>query len=61
VADVPEGFPSRLSDDELAEAIEQWSVEYRTRYPNSKLPELILAFINSALQEQSNQSRRLRG
>jgi hypothetical protein len=59
VADVPEGFPSRLSDDELAEAIEQWSVEYRTRYPNSKLPEL--AFINSALQEQSNQSRRLRG
>jgi hypothetical protein len=52
VAEVPAGFPTKLSDDELAGAIEKWIGEYRETYPTSKLPELILAFVNTASQEQ---------
>jgi hypothetical protein len=52
VAEVPAGFPSRLSDEELAASIESWIAEYRTVYPKSTLPELILAFVNTASQEQ---------
>jgi hypothetical protein len=53
VAELPEGFPSNLSDTELAEAIDEWIAEYRKTWPTSKLPELSLAFVNSGLQEQS--------
>jgi hypothetical protein len=52
VAEVPEGFPSRLTDEQLAESIEEWSAEYRHRWPQSTLPELVIAFINTASQEQ---------
>jgi hypothetical protein len=52
VAEVPAGFPTKLSDDQLAEVIEKWIAEYRETYPMSKLPELILAFVNTASQEQ---------
>ena len=58
MAEVPEGFPSHLSDDELVAVIEEWSAEYRTRYPTSKLPELIVAFINTASQEQLRREAR---
>jgi hypothetical protein len=52
VAEVPEGFPSRLSDDELVAAIANWMAEYRARFATTGLPELILAFVNTASQEQ---------
>jgi hypothetical protein len=58
VARIPEGFPARLTDDELTEAIEEWSSEYRTRYDTSTLPELIVAFINTASQEQLRREAR---
>jgi hypothetical protein len=53
VAELPAGFPSKLSDDDLAAAIDEWIAEYREIWPTSKLPELSLAFVNSGLQEQS--------
>ncbi len=53
MADLPAGFPSKLSDDELAATIDEWISEYRTIWPTSKLPELSLALVNSGLQEQS--------
>jgi len=52
VAEVPDGFPSRLTDEQLASSIEEWSAEYRHRWPESTLPELVIAFINTASQEQ---------
>ena len=58
MAEIPKGFPSRLTDEALADAIEHWSEEYRTRYEKSTLPELILAFINTASQEQLRREAR---
>jgi len=58
MARIPEGFPARLTDDELVQAIEEWSEEYRTRYEKSTLPELIVAFINTASQEQLRREAR---
>jgi hypothetical protein len=52
VAEVPAGFPTKLRDDELAEAIDKWIAEYRGVYSTTKLPELILAFVNTASREQ---------
>jgi hypothetical protein len=42
-----------LSDEQLREVIEGWVAEYTRTYPTSKLPELLLAFVNTALQELS--------
>jgi len=53
LAELPAGFPSNLSDDELAAAIDEWVAEYREIWPKSKLPEPSLAFVNSGLREQS--------
>jgi hypothetical protein len=53
VAELLEGFPSKLSDDDLAAVIDEWIAEYRSIWPTSKLPELSLAFVTSGLQEQS--------
>jgi hypothetical protein len=53
VAEIPVGFPSELSDDDLQEAIERWIDEYAGTYPTTKLPELLVAFVNAALQERS--------
>jgi hypothetical protein len=52
VADIPQGFPAKLSDDELADSIEEWFAEYRHRYSTTTLPELLLGFVNAASQEQ---------
>ena len=53
MAELPAGFPSKLSDDELDATIDKWITEYREIWPTSKLPELSLALVNSGLQEQS--------
>lgn len=52
MAEVPDGFPSRLTDEQLAESIEEWTAEYKHRWPESTLPQLVIAFINTASQEQ---------
>jgi len=52
MAEVPEGFPTRLTDKQLVESIGDWTQEYRHRWPTSTLPELVIAFINTASQEQ---------
>ena len=49
MAEVPEGFPTRLTDEELAESIEAWSAEYRETsdedfewaYANARAAELM--------------------
>lgn len=52
---VPDGFPARMSDDDLANTVDEWISGYSRLYGDvgQQLPELKLALIGAALQEQS--------
>ena len=51
--EVPDGFPAVLPDDQLDATIHEWMREYREIWPESRLPELVIGFINAGLQEQA--------
>lgn len=52
---IPDGFPAGLSDTQLAAIVDEWIAGYAKLYGDvgPQLPELKLALINAALQEQS--------
>ena len=52
---IPEGFPARLSDDQLTATLDEWITGYSRLYGDvsPQLPELKLALINAGLQEQA--------
>jgi hypothetical protein len=56
--EIPEGFPSRLTDDELSEFVDRWVRDYAEMYgdPSYHLPELKLAFMRMALEEQTRRA-----
>ena len=53
---LPDGFPHKLTDDELDEALDSLLVAVRTRYGDAVggwLPELQLALVTAALNEHT--------
>jgi hypothetical protein len=56
--EIPDGFPSRLTDDELSEFVDRWVSLYTQMYgdPSAHLPELKLGFMRMALEEQTRRA-----
>ena len=58
---LPDGFPDKLSDEDLAQAVEDLRTALLERYSDDVgtwLPELQLALITTALTEQSRRQLR---